>query len=347
MKIGTKLTLLLLVIFLFGVIVSSLILNRVLIDRAKEEVATRGLILIEAMTSVRSYTGTHINPMLQDELQEEEEFVRESVPGYSARTVFEIFRQDEDHDKFLYKEATLNPTNPVDKADGFETSLVEEFRADPDLDELSGFRDRDGQQVFYIARPLSVSSESCLACHSTPDVAPVSLVNTYPEGGGFDWTLGEVVAAQIIYVPSEEVLDSARLSFYLVIGIFVGVFAIVLLTLNIVMRPTIISPVKMLAGFAQRVRDDELTESDLEELSMAKVSTRRDELGQLSRIFNKMAEEVYRREQQLKQKLQELRIEIDVARKTDQVSEITESEYFMNLQKRARDLRNDADNRET
>ncbi|MCI0708887.1 MAG: HAMP domain-containing protein, partial [Chloroflexi bacterium] len=106
-------------------------------------------------------------------------------------------------------------------------------------------------------------------------------------------------------------------------------------------RPTIVSPVKTLAGFAQRVRDDQLTEDDLDELSMAKVTTRHDELGQLARIFNKMAQEVYKREQQLKQKLQELRIEIDVARKTDHVSEITESEYFMNLQKRARDLRND------
>ncbi len=341
MKIGTKLSLLLLAVFLIGVIGSGIILNRVLTDRAEEEVATRGLILIETMTSVRAYTGTHINPMLQDELQTETEFVRESVPGYSARTVFEIFRQNEDHGDFLYKEATLNPTNPVDQADGFETELVEQFRADRDLEELTGFRTRDGQQVFYIARPLSVSSESCLACHSSPEAAPVSLVNTYPDGGGFGWELGEVIAAQIIYVPADEVLESARLSFYIIIGIFVGVFTVVLLTLNLVMRPTIVSPVKTLAGFAQRVRDDQLTEDDLDELSMAKVTTRHDELGQLARIFNKMAQEVYKREQQLKQKLQELRIEIDVARKTDHVSEITESEYFMNLQKRARDLRND------
>ena len=341
MKIGTKLSLLLLAVFVVGVIGSGIILNRVLTERAKEEVATRGLILIETMTSVRAYTGTHINPMLQDELQTETEFVRESVPGYSARTVFEIFRQNEDHGDSLYKEATLNPTNPIDQADGFETDLVEQFRADRDLDELSGFRTRDGKQVFYIARPLSVSTESCLACHSTPEVAPVSLVNTYPDGGGFGWELGEVIAAQIIYVPADEVLQSARLSFYIIIGIFVGVFTIVLVTLNLVMRPVVVSPVKTLAVFAQRVRDDQLTEDDLDELSMAKVTTRHDELGQLARIFNKMAQEVYKREQQLKQKLQELRIEIDVARKTDQVSEITESEYFMNLQKRARDLRSD------
>jgi HAMP domain-containing protein len=342
MKIGTKLTLLLLAVFLVGVVGSGIILNRVLTDRAEDEVATRGLILIETMASVRSYTGTHINPMLQDELQTETEFVRESVPGYSARTVFEIFRDEEDHEDFLYKEATINPTNPVDQADGFETELVEQFRADRDLEEINGFRTRDGQRVFYIARPMTVSSESCLACHSTPEAAPVSLVNTYPEGGGFGWELGDVIAAQIIYVPADEVLESARLSFFLIIGIFVGVFMVVLITLNLVMRPTIVSPVKALAGVAQRVRDDTLTNDDLEELSMAKVTTRNDELGQLARIFNKMAQEVYKREQRLKQKLQELRIEIDVARKSEQVSEITDSEYFLNLQKRARDLRNDS-----
>jgi hypothetical protein len=39
--------------------------------------------------------------------------------------VFERLRQTETYANFSYKDATLNPTNPKDKADDFETALIE------------------------------------------------------------------------------------------------------------------------------------------------------------------------------------------------------------------------------
>jgi len=74
--------------------------------------------------------------------------------------------------------------------------------------------------------------------------------------------------------------------------------------------------------------------------NLAKVSTRRDELGQTAGVFRQMANEVYNREQRLKLQVEELRIEVDEARKARQVAEVTDSAYFRELQKRAKDLRN-------
>ncbi|MCE7946798.1 MAG: GAF domain-containing protein [Chloroflexi bacterium CFX4] len=51
------------------------------------------------------------------------------------------------------------------------------------------------------------------------------------------------------------------------------------------------------------------------------------------------AQEVQVREAKLRQEIQELRIEIDEAKKTKQVAAITESEYFQHLQSRISDLR--------
>ena len=73
--------------------------------------------------------------------------------------------------------------------------------------------------------------------------------------------------------------------------------------------------------------------------SLAEVATRTDALGHLARVFQSMAREVYAREQRLKQQLQELRIEVDEAKKARQVAEITETEYFRELRQRARKLR--------
>lgn len=69
------------------------------------------------------------------------------------------------------------------------------------------------------------------------------------------------------------------------------------------------------------------------------VALRRDGLGQLARVFQHMAEEVYAREQRLKQQVQELIIELDQAKKERQVAEITETEYFRQLKDKAQYLR--------
>lgn len=73
--------------------------------------------------------------------------------------------------------------------------------------------------------------------------------------------------------------------------------------------------------------------------SLEKVARRQDALGQLGRVFQRMAREVYTREQRLRQQVQELRIEIDEAKKVQQVAEITETEYFQQLQEKAQKLR--------
>jgi two-component system, cell cycle response regulator len=74
--------------------------------------------------------------------------------------------------------------------------------------------------------------------------------------------------------------------------------------------------------------------------SLDEVARRSDELGQLAQVFQEMARQVYAREQQLKRQVQQLRIEIDHARKDREVADITESEYFQQLLGKAEELRN-------
>jgi CheY-like chemotaxis protein len=72
---------------------------------------------------------------------------------------------------------------------------------------------------------------------------------------------------------------------------------------------------------------------------LSAVARRPDLLGQLARVFTRMASEVAAREAQLKREIQVLRIEIDHTQKTRQVSEITDTDYFHELQQKARALR--------
>lgn len=73
--------------------------------------------------------------------------------------------------------------------------------------------------------------------------------------------------------------------------------------------------------------------------SVDEVTQRTDALGQLARVFQRMIREVYAREQRLQQEVQELRIEVDKARQSQQVSKITGTDYFRQLRGKANDLR--------
>ena len=189
LKLGVKLNLILLSVFLVIILINGLLLSNVLQKNAEQEVKDKALVLIEVMTSVREYTSKQVNEgtikKLSPALEIDGQFAKTSVPGYSAREVFSNLQEREQYSDFFYKEATLNPTYIRDKADKFEANIVESFRDNPDLEEKVGFRSISAGDLFYIARPLQIKSESCLVCHSTPDRAPASQIKTYGDQNGF------------------------------------------------------------------------------------------------------------------------------------------------------------------
>lgn len=73
--------------------------------------------------------------------------------------------------------------------------------------------------------------------------------------------------------------------------------------------------------------------------SLDGVAARTDALGQLARVFQRMAREVQAREERLRREVRELRIEIDEVRQSRKVAEITESDYFQRLRGQASELR--------
>lgn len=94
--------------------------------------------------------------------------------------------------------------------------------------------------------------------------------------------------------------------------------------------------VSVLTDAAAIIEDDDFSPDALE---IESVATRTDALGQLARVLSHMAQQVYSREQKLKNKVLSLQIEIDKARQEEQVSSITGTDYFQDLKKRAGDLR--------
>ena len=280
LKIGTKFNLFLILVFFLGIVLTGLGLSITLQQKAEAEVLSKASIVLQTMNSLRSYTNEHVNPLLKSKLETEIAFTPESVPSYSVREVFELLRKNPEYENFFYKDAASNPTNLRDKADDFESTLLEEFRAQPELKQKEGFRDFPQGQVFYIARPLSITSQNCLQCHSTPDVAPKSMLTSYGSENGFGWNLNEIVATQIIYVPVSEIIKLYDRSFGVTFAILVGVFSLILLLFNWLLKQTIVKRIRQITKTAQNVSTGDMTEN-FEEGS-------KDEIGLLGKAFNRM-----------------------------------------------------------
>lgn len=280
LKIGTRFTLLLTIVFIISIVVSGTTLSSVLQHRAQMEVTAKASILIKTMSSVRQYTQDKVRNLLLSRLETEPLFIPETVPAYSATEVFANLRKNEEYQNFFYKEATLNPTNLRDKADNYEAKIVERFRQNPAIKEIADFRSLPEGTVFYIARPLAVTQQSCLQCHSTPDKAPKSQLRTYGSENGFGWNLNEIVAAQIVSVPSEEVFNSAQRAWLLIMAFLVVIFAIIVILINFLIKRTIIQRIRKIEKIAQKVSTGDMT-AEFEEPT-------RDEIGSLAAAFNRM-----------------------------------------------------------
>jgi HAMP domain-containing protein len=114
------------------------------------------------------------------------------------------------------------------------------------------------------------------------------------------------------------------------------VAAIVVIAAIMIVAHQIVQPVLKLSDVAVSIENEDYKK---DETDLASISVRRDEIGTLARVFDRMAKEVYSRVEKLKQQVAELKIVIDEGKMAAQVSEITDSEYFTDLQTKVKSMR--------
>jgi HAMP domain-containing protein len=277
MKLLLKFNLVFIVVFLLGLAASGAMTRQLLERNAQDEVLQQARFMLEKALAVRSYTSTQVAPLLETQMKYG--FLPQSVPAFSATEV--LAKVQKNHPEFSYKEATLNPTNPRDRAVDWEADVIGEFRKAPDAKEFIGQRDTASGRALYIARPIRIADAACLRCHSTIDAAPRTLVEKYGPANGFGWQLGEIVGAQMVSVPMALPLARAHAAWRLFMTMLGGVFLAVAVVLNLMLWWLVIRPVTRLSRIADRVSLGELG-------APAFASSARDEIGRLALSFGRM-----------------------------------------------------------
>lgn len=277
MKLLVKFNLIYIVVMAIGVGFSSYLTRDLLQRNAQEEVLNNARLLIDKANAVRGYTAGQITKLLETQMKYE--FLPQSVPSYSAVEVLSTLQKN--YPEFHYKEATLNPTNPRDRAIDWEVDVVNQFRTGAALTEVMGRRQTPSGESIYLAKPLRITNPACLQCHSSVEAAPKTMVDRYGPANGFGWNLNEVIGAQIVSVPLSLAMDRAERSFNVFLGSLVGVFVVTGLVLNLMIWLLVVRPVTQLSQLADRVSQGELDAPEFP-------AGGRDEIGVLAQSFSRM-----------------------------------------------------------
>ena len=277
MKLIWKFNLALIAIFVVGFALASLVSYKVLQANARDEALQNARIMMEAASSIRNYTDTQIKPLLETQLKYK--FLPQSVQAFSATEQFNDLRKK--YPAYFYKEATLNPTNPRDHATDWEVDVVNQFRQTPTRKESIGERDTPDGRALYLARPIQITDAACLACHSTPDAAPKTLIEAYGTANGFGWQLNDIIGAQIVSLPLAVPVQRANYTFKVFLISLGVIFLLTITALNLMLYWLVIRRVKNLARTA-----DEVSLGNLEAGEFR--SRAKDEIGVLTEALGRM-----------------------------------------------------------
>lgn len=182
--------------------------------------------------------------------------------SYIARTFqqhYNELRQDAGLPQINYKMASVNPRNPVNLATDYEKELIEWFNEDKSRTHYREIVEENGKKYLLYATPFLEVKQRCLKCHGKPENAPEQLQKIYNWKGGFNYKLGDIVAAEFIRSPMEGEYSAAFA--YTTGFIVVLVVGIVLLVFNNRLRLIVTRRTKALTSALKRAEESDRLKS--------------------------------------------------------------------------------------
>jgi len=141
-----------------------------------------------------------------------------------------INKEDSLYGKLDFKFASDNPTNPINKANVFESKILKMFNTST-LKSYTEIVEHKGEKSVFYAYPVEPNTPKCLQCHGKVEDAPKDMLTRYGTKNGFHEKLGEVHAINAVYAPVDS--GGSMFQFYMVLNIFsLFVYLVIYFTLR-------------------------------------------------------------------------------------------------------------------
>lgn len=144
---------------------------------------------------------------------------------------------------------------------------------------------------------------------------------------------GEIVGAMGMDFEASYVNEVRQAILDRIFVAFAITYVILFLLVFLISR-AVTSPIRRLTRTAEKISEGDYTQ-DLSQDHQRFT----DEISTLSAVFGVMVGKVYQREQSLRQQVEQLKIEIDDVKRQHQIEEIADTDFFRDLQAKARMMR--------
>ncbi len=178
-------------------------------QNSMREADTKAKIMEAYVKAGRAYFMKEQRPLV-NALVEADRFYPELQSGFGITRRILDQVQEKSLQGFMFKQASLVPHHPPNKADLFEQNIIKRFQTEKNS-ELTGVVEKEGKPFYYRSRPITMAGEGCLQCHKDPAEAPKDLLELYGTDG-FDknFKSGDIFAAYMIYVPLGPAIEAAK-----------------------------------------------------------------------------------------------------------------------------------------
>ncbi len=249
------------------------------VNNALTEAKSKGKIVFDYLDSSRLFFKHHQRPKSMD-LMPRGQFIPELISGFTlTRGVAEEFHKK--NPDFIFKQATIDPLHLANKADKEDLRIIANFKKNPNKKSDEGTISKNDSLYYFFAQPIKIDTEKCLRCHGDPARAPEGVTSRYGTEHGYNWTVGDIASAYIVYVPLEKAYAQAKRSALYLVGIGAGGIVIMMLVLWMFFSTYVIKPLTLLEKRA--------TEISLgKNLSTPIVTPSKDEIGSLARSVDRL-----------------------------------------------------------
>lgn len=248
------------------------------------EAKVKGQLLFDYIQASKDFFRKHQRPLIGELLVDKERFYPEIMSGFVVqRMEYEIFKKR--NEGFEFKQATLDPLWPDNKANNDEVKIIQYFQQNPDSGKKDGTIKRDGIEFFYIAEPVSINKKMCLKCHSDPALAPEDQREIYGTEHGYNWKLGDTVGVSIVYISIAKAIEDAKKNTIFLLLIGSSCLFLTICCIWFFLDRKIVVPIMKLSGLAEDISVGKNLDQNI-------TITSKDEVGDLAKSINRLQNSV-------------------------------------------------------
>jgi hypothetical protein len=283
MRLETRLNLIVTACLLLGLSVSGAVYYKLQVTQAEDALLHDASLMLAYGQAVRSYTIEEVGPALAH--HSADTFFPQTVPSYAAHTTIEKLRAR--FPEYSYREVALNPTNSSDRGNGWEVGIVQTFRDFPDKEQLSGQHAGGTTLNYFLAQPIRITDDACLACHSDPELAPKPMIRIYGASNGFGWKLNEVVGARIVTVPAHIALRTVNNSLAYMLVSLSCIFLLTQVVFHFVFRRYVTRPLELITESTELASLNKAAPEDVDAKLVGQMSSLQAAIRRLRRSLTK------------------------------------------------------------